>query len=39
MAQSSVAISGTLDVGVFRDKASVTNLGTIKRSSIQFAGT
>lgn len=39
LAQSSVSISGTLDVGVFRDKASVTHLGTIKRSSIQFAGT
>lgn len=38
MAQSNVTISGSLDVGVFRDKASVTHLGTIKRSHIQFDG-
>jgi predicted porin len=38
MAQSSVTISGSLDVGVFRDKAALTNLGTIKRSHIQFDG-
>ena len=39
IAQSGVTISGSLDVGVFRDKASMTNLGTIKRSHIQFDGT
>src|SRR3990167_4678224 len=38
MAQSNVMISGSLDVGVFRDKASLTHLGTIKRSHIQFDG-
>lgn len=39
MAQSGVTISGSLDVGVYRDKAGLTNLGTIKRSHIQFDGT
>lgn len=39
MAQSTVTISGSLDVGVFRDKAALTNLGTIKRSHLQFDGT
>lgn len=39
IAQSNVIVSGSLDVGVFRDKASMTNLGTIKRSHLQFDGT
>jgi predicted porin len=38
-AQSSVAISGSLDVGVFRDTAGAKNVGTIQRSHLQFAGT
>ncbi len=37
-AQSNVTISGSLDIGVFRDTAGVTNVGTIQRSHIQFAG-
>jgi predicted porin len=38
-AQSSVTISGSLDVGVFRDTAGAKNVGTIQRSHLQFAGT
>lgn len=38
-AQSNVAISGSLDIGVFRDTADRWNVGTIQRSQLQFAGT
>jgi predicted porin len=38
-AQSNVAISGSLDVGVYRDTAHAWNVGTIGRSHLQFAGT
>ena len=38
-AQSNVVISGSLDVGVFRDTADKWNVGTIQRSHLQFAGT
>ncbi|MBI3154956.1 MAG: porin [Burkholderiales bacterium] len=38
-AQSNVTISGSLDIGVFRDTAGVKNVGTIQRSHLQFAGT
>lgn len=38
-AQSNVAISGSLDAGVFRDTARVWNVGNIQRSHLQFAGT
>jgi predicted porin len=38
-AQSNVAISGSLDIGVFRDTADKWNVGTIQRSHLQFAGT
>lgn len=38
-AQSNVTISGSLDVGVFRDAAGMKNVGTIQRSHLQFAGT
>lgn len=38
MAQSNVTISGSLDAGVYSDKASAIHVGTIKRSYIQFAG-
>lgn len=37
-AQSNVAISGGLDIGVFRDTAHNWNVGTIQRSHLQFAG-
>lgn len=37
-AQSNVTISGSLDVGVFRDTAGAKNVGTIQRSHLQFAG-
>lgn len=37
-AQSNVTISGSLDIGVFRDAAGVKNVGTIQRSHLQFAG-
>lgn len=37
--QSNVTISGSLDVGVFRDTAGAKNVGTIQRSHLQFAGT
>lgn len=37
-AQSNVTISGSLDIGAFRDKAGVKNIGTIQRSHLQFAG-
>ena len=38
-AQSNVTISGSLDMGVFRDTADKWNVGTIQRSHLQFAGT
>ena len=38
-AQSNVTISGSIDMGVFRDTAGVTNVGTIQRSHLEFAGT
>jgi predicted porin len=38
-AQSNVAISGSLDVGVFRDTADIWNVGNIGRSHLQFDGT
>jgi predicted porin len=38
-AQSNVAVSGYLDIGVFRDTADKWNVGTIGRSHLQFAGT
>jgi hypothetical protein len=38
-AQSNVTISGSLDIGAFRDTAGVKNIGTIQRSHLQFAGT
>jgi predicted porin len=38
-AQSNVTISGSLDIGAFRDAAGVKNIGTIQRSHLQFAGT
>ncbi|MEO6276329.1 porin [Roseateles sp.] len=38
-AQSNVTISGSIDMGVFRDTAGVKNVGTIQRSHLQFAGT
>jgi predicted porin len=37
-AQSNVTISGSLDIGAFRDTAGVKNIGTIQRSHLQFAG-
>jgi predicted porin len=37
-AQSNVAISGSVDVGVFRDTADKWNVGPIQRSHLQFAG-
>jgi len=37
-AQSNVAISGSLDAGVFRDTADRWNAGTIQRSHLQFSG-
>ena len=37
-AQSNVVISGSLDIGAFRDTAGVKNVGTIQRSHLQFAG-
>lgn len=38
-AQSNVTISGSLDIGAYRDTAGVKNIGTIQRSHLQFAGT
>ena len=38
-AQSNVQISGSIDMGVFRDTAGRTNVGTIQRSHLQFSGT
>jgi len=38
-AESNVTISGSLDVGIFRDTAGAKNVGTIQRSHLQFAGT
>lgn len=37
-AQSSVTISGYLDVGVYRDTAKTWQVGPIQRSNIQFSG-
>lgn len=37
-AQSSVKISGYLDVGVYRDTSHVWNVGPIQRSNIAFSG-
>jgi len=37
-AQSSVTVSGFLDIGVFRDFDTATKVGTIQRSSLTFAG-
>jgi predicted porin len=37
-AQSSVNISGFLDIGVYRGFDKVTNVGTIQRSNIAFSG-
>jgi predicted porin len=37
-AQSSVTISGLVDVGVYRGFDKTTNLGTIQRSNIAFSG-
>lgn len=37
-AQSSVAVSGNLDIGAFRDTAGGKNIGTIQRSHLQFSG-
>lgn len=38
-AQSSVTISGTLDIGVSRKTGGTTHLGTIGRSNLAFSGT
>lgn len=38
-AQSSVNISGMLDIGVYRGFNKTTNVGTIQRSNIAFSGT
>lgn len=38
-AQSNVAVSGTLDAGVFSTGSGTTQVGTIQRSHLQFAGT
>jgi predicted porin len=38
-AQSNVAISGYLDIGVFRDKDETWKVGNFGRSHLQFAGT
>ena len=37
-AQSSVKISGTLDIGVYRDTAGVTQVGSMSRSNLAFSG-
>lgn len=37
-AQSTVAISGSLDIGMFRDTAGAKNVGTIQRSHVQIDG-
>lgn len=37
-AQSSVSIGGMIDVGIYKDTAGVTNLGSIQRSNIAFSG-
>lgn len=37
-AQSSVTVSGYLDIGVYRDTAGVTNVGSIQRSNLAFSG-
>ena len=37
-AQSSVTVSGFLDVGLYRDFDKATKLGTIQRSSLTFSG-
>jgi predicted porin len=38
-AQSSISISGMLDIGVYRDTNKDTKLGEIQRSNIAFSGT
>lgn len=38
-AQSSVTISGLVDIGIFRDTNSVWNVAPIQRSNIAFSGT
>ena len=37
-AQSSVKVSGYLDIGVYRDTNKVWNVGSIQRSNIAFSG-
>lgn len=37
-AQSSVTIGGSLDIGIFKDTAGAKNVGTIQRSTLNFAG-
>lgn len=37
-AQSSVKISGYLDIGIYRDTAKTWQVGSIQRSNIQFSG-
>lgn len=37
-AQSNVKISGSIDLGVFRDTAGRTNVGTVQRSHLEFSG-
>ena len=39
MAQSSLSISGLIDIGVYRDTNKVWQLGPIQRSNIAFGGT
>ena len=39
LAQSSVKVSGTIDIGVYRDThAQTTNVGPISRSYLTFSG-
>jgi predicted porin len=37
-AQSNVTIGGTLDIGVFRDNAGLTQVGSMSRSNLAFSG-
>ena len=37
-AQSNVSISGMIDIGIYRDTSSKTNVGSIQRSNIAFSG-
>jgi predicted porin len=39
LAQSSVKISGMVDIGVYRDGNKTWNVGTIQRSNLAFSGT